>query len=55
MVNGVIFFFELTMPEPVLQEFFCYFGIVPTRYTHPEWAVQLGLPLDDYWPCPRSP
>ena len=38
------------MPEPVLQEFFYYFGIVPARYTHPEWAVQLGLPLDDYWP-----
>ncbi len=50
VVNGVIFFFELTMPEPVLQEVFYYFGIVPARYTHPEWAVQLGLPLDDYWP-----
>ena len=38
------------MPEPVLQEFFYYFGIVPARYTHPEWAVWVGLPVDDFWP-----
>ncbi len=49
-VNGVVFFFELMMPEPVLQASFYYFGIVPARYSHPEWAAQLGLPLDDYWP-----
>jgi hypothetical protein len=38
------------MPEPVLQAFFYYFGIVPARYTHPEWAAWVGLPLDDYLP-----
>ena len=50
LANSVVFIFELMMPEPVLQEFFYYFGIVPARYTHPEWAVWVGLPLDDYWP-----
>ena len=42
------------MPEPVLQAFFYYFGIVPARYSHPEWAVWVGLPLDDYWPFVTS-
>ena len=38
------------MPEPVLQAFFYYFGIVPARYSHPEWAAWVGLPVDDYLP-----
>ncbi len=42
------------MPEPVLQAFFYYFGIVPARYTHPEWAAWVGLPLDDYLPFVTS-
>ncbi len=48
--NSVVFIFELMLPEPVLQAFFYYFGIVPARYSHPEWAAWVGLPLDDYWP-----
>jgi membrane associated rhomboid family serine protease len=50
LVNSVVFVFELMMPESVLHEFFYYFGIVPARYSHPEWAVLMGLPFDDYWP-----
>ena len=50
LINGAVFIFELMMPEPVLQAFFYYFGIVPARYTHPEWAAWVGLPLDDYLP-----
>ena len=23
---------------------------MPARYTHPEWARWVGLPVDDYWP-----
>ncbi len=38
VANAVVFLFELMMPEPVLQRFFYLFGIVPARYTHPEWA-----------------
>jgi membrane associated rhomboid family serine protease len=48
--NGLVFIFELMLPEPVLQAFFYYFGIVPARYSHPEWAAWVGLPIDDYWP-----
>jgi len=48
--NAVVFLFELAMPEATLQRFFYYFGIVPARYTHPDWAVWAGLPVDDYWP-----
>jgi len=50
LANSIVFIFELMMPEPVLQAFFYYFGIVPARYTHPEWAMWVGLPVDDYWP-----
>src|SRR5207244_3296238 len=25
-------------------------GIVPARYSHPEWAQSIGFPVDDYWP-----
>ena len=53
-INSAVFVVELMMPEPVLQAFFYYFGIVPARYTHPEWAVWVGLPLDDYWPFVTS-
>jgi membrane associated rhomboid family serine protease len=50
LVNCLVFFFELTLPQPVLEQFFYLFGIVPARYTHPDWAVWMGLPFDDYWP-----
>ena len=49
-VNCLIFFFELAMPESALEHFFYVFGLVPARYTHPAWAIWLGLPIDDYWP-----
>ena len=54
MANSVVFVFELMMPEPVLEAFFYFFGIVPARYSHPEWASWVGLPLDDYWPFVTS-
>jgi membrane associated rhomboid family serine protease len=50
LVNGVVFFFELTMPPTVLEQFFHLFGIVPARYTHPDWAAWVGFPIDNYWP-----
>jgi len=50
LANCLVFLVELAMPEPVLRQFFYTFGIVPARYTHPEWAVWVGLPVDDYWP-----
>lgn len=50
LTNGVIFLFELMLPPRALPEFFYVFGVVPARYSHPEWAAWVGLPLNDYWP-----
>ena len=50
LANSLVFLFELTMPETTLKGLFYHFGIVPARYTHPEWAYWAGLQVDDYWP-----
>jgi rhomboid family protein len=49
-INVIVFLFELSLEPPNLERLFYLFGIVPARYTHPEWALQIGLPVDDYWP-----
>jgi membrane associated rhomboid family serine protease len=49
-INTLVFLFELTLPPDQLEALFYLFGIVPARYSHPEWAASLGLPIDDYWP-----
>jgi membrane associated rhomboid family serine protease len=50
LANAFVFLLELMMPEPVLRDFFYLFGVVPARYTHPDWAVWVGFPADDFWP-----
>ena len=50
LANSVVFLFELGMPKHALEQFFYLFGIVPARFAHPEWALWVGLPVDDYWP-----
>jgi membrane associated rhomboid family serine protease len=49
LINVVVFFFELMLPRQGLERLFYLFGIVPARFTHPEWAAEVGFPLDDYW------
>jgi membrane associated rhomboid family serine protease len=49
-INVLIFLFQLGMSEYALERFFYLFGVVPARYTHPEWAMLVGFPIDDYWP-----
>src|SRR6266850_4988768 len=49
-VNTAVFLFELTLSPEELKGLFYLFGIVPARYSHPEWAAAVGLPLDDGWP-----
>lgn len=39
LINCLVFFFELTMPEHMLVQFFYRFGLVPARYSHPAWAL----------------
>jgi len=40
----------LRLPQPALVVFFQLFGIVPARFTHPEWAMWAGFPVENYWP-----
>jgi membrane associated rhomboid family serine protease len=50
LVNSLIFLFELSLPDRQRENLFYLFGLVPARYSHPEWAYWVGLPWDDYWP-----
>src|SRR6202045_1264825 len=50
LINAVVFFFELALPQGAVEQIFYLFGIVPARFTHPEWAASVGFPVDDYWP-----
>ncbi len=49
-INVLVFLHELTLPPEHLERLFYLFGVVPARYSHPDWAQLAGLPLDDYWP-----
>ena len=50
LINVFVFLYELSLPEPLLEQAFYLFGIVPARYAHPDWAEEVGFPLHDYWP-----
>jgi membrane associated rhomboid family serine protease len=50
IVNVLVFLFELSLSPEELEAFIHLFGIVPARYSHPEWAVAVGFPIDNYWP-----
>ncbi len=43
LINGLIFFFELSLPRGMLERFILHFGMVPARYTNPAWALSQGL------------
>jgi membrane associated rhomboid family serine protease len=49
-INVAVFLYELSLPPEDLERFIYLFGIVPARYSHPEWAHWVGLRVDDYWP-----
>ncbi len=48
IVNGVIFIFEISLPENILENFFYLFGLVPAKYSDPQWALIHGLSFDHY-------
>jgi membrane associated rhomboid family serine protease len=50
LANSFVFLSQLSLSEYDLKQFFYTFGIVPARYTHPEWASLVGFPIDNYWP-----
>src|SRR5262249_10212506 len=39
-----------TLSKESLENFFYLFGLVPMRYTHPDWAQSVGLSTYNYWP-----
>ncbi len=49
-VNALLFYFELHMSPAALERFTYLFGVVPARFTNPEWAAEVGFPLGDYLP-----
>ena len=49
-LNFLVFAIELTLTHEDLDRLCYLLGIVPARYAHPEWASQVGFPVDDYWP-----
>ena len=48
LLNGTIFIFEISIPKDLLQQLFYLFGLVPARYSLPQWATIHGLPFDHY-------
>jgi membrane associated rhomboid family serine protease len=50
LVNVLVFFFELRLPQDSLEQLFYLFGLVPARFTHPGWAAEAGFPMGTYWP-----
>ncbi|KAA0258973.1 rhomboid family intramembrane serine protease [Deferribacter autotrophicus] len=50
LINTLVFLYEVSLPPDFLNRFFYIFGLVPARYTHPEWAYFAGLHMDNYWP-----
>jgi membrane associated rhomboid family serine protease len=49
LINVLVFFFELMLPRQGLEQIVYLFGIVPARFTHPDWAAYVGFPVDGYW------
>ena len=50
IINIFIFLYEVVLPRMLLNKFFYIFGLVPARFSHPEWATFVGLHFDNYWP-----
>jgi membrane associated rhomboid family serine protease len=49
LINVIVFFFEVALPKETLEQVVYLFGIVPARFTHPDWAASVGFPFGSYW------
>src|SRR3989440_10379724 len=38
------------LPRQGVEQLFYIFGLVPARFTHPDWAAYVGFHVDSYWP-----
>lgn len=43
-LNALLFFYELSLPDRVLDAFFHLYGVVPARFTNPSFAAHAGFP-----------
>ena len=43
-INVGVFVWQLSLPEEGIRQLFFLFGIVPARFTSPEWAASVGFP-----------
>src|SRR5947209_10919575 len=50
LINFLVFFSAPMLPQQSVEQIFDLFGIVPARFTHPDWAASVGFPIDNYWP-----
>jgi membrane associated rhomboid family serine protease len=50
VVNFAVFAFTEWLPESSLNSLLYLHGLVPARYTYPDWAAQVGFPPGDYGP-----
>ncbi len=48
-VNAVIFLFALHLSDYSLARMFHEFGVVPARFTNPQWAEWMGYPQGGYY------
>lgn len=49
-VNIVIHLYTITLPYEVLNDLYYHYGMVPIRYTQPQWAEMTGLNPYNYFP-----
>ncbi|MBX6426856.1 MAG: rhomboid family intramembrane serine protease [Variibacter sp.] len=49
-LNGAVFLFQISLPAAEQEAFVYSFGLVPARFTHPEWALRVGLDPRSYLP-----
>ena len=49
LINALVFFYELELPDKSLENLFYMFGIVPARFTDPDWANAAGFPAGGWW------
>ncbi|CAL1239837.1 rhomboid family intramembrane serine protease [Candidatus Methylocalor cossyra] len=50
VANVLVFLYSQWLPPGSRYAFNLLHGLVPARYTHPEWAVAAGFPSGDYSP-----
>jgi membrane associated rhomboid family serine protease len=50
LANALVFAFELSLPQPVLERVIYHLGLVPARFADPNWGADAGLTANSFWP-----